>query len=370
MVDLHRQYLDIEKEVDESIKSVITDSAFINGPSVTRFAENLKSYLHAEVVVPCANGTDALQVAMMALGFKPGDEVIVPAFTYVATVEVIALLGLTPVFVDVDPDTFNIDPQDLEKAINERTVGLVVVHLFGQCANMDAIMKIAHRYEIKVIEDNAQAIGSEYTFANGETVKSGLIGDVGTTSFFPSKNLGCYGDGGALTVNNAPLGETIRMICNHGQKRKYYHDIIGINSRLDTLQAAILNVKLEHLDQYSASRNKIAEKYDRALSDVEGIQIPVRNASSTHVFHQYTLKVTSGRDELKQCLNDNGVPSMIYYPVPQHLQQAYLPYGGKVGDHPVSEMLCTQVLSLPIHTHMDDEQTDHIVEVIKRWSNG
>ncbi len=370
MVDLVKQYKDIEKEVDQSMKQVIESAAFINGPAVSEFGENLREYMGAGYVTTCANGTDALQIAMMGLGFKPGDEVIVPSFTYVATVEVIVLLGLTPVFVDVDPDTFNINPSKIEEALTPNTKGIVVVHLFGQCADMESFLAITEKHGIKVIEDNAQAIGASYTFSDGKEYKSGTIADVGTTSFFPSKNLGCYGDGGALSTNDEELAKRLKMISNHGQQRKYYHDIVGVNSRLDSLQAAILNVKLKHLNAYCETRQKVAEMYDDAFSNIEGIQIPARNPKSTHVFHQYTLKVETDRDALKTYLAEHNIPSMIYYPVPQHLQKAYTPYGFGKGSFPVSELLCEQVLSLPVHTHMDRNQIEYICETVINWRKG
>lgn len=370
MVDLVSQYQEIESEVDAAIKGVIESSTFIKGPAVREFEKNLGDYLGTSNVISCGNGTDALQIAMMGLDFQPGDEVIVPSFTYVATVEVIALLGLTPVFVDVDPDLFTLDPEKLEDAITDKTKGLVVVHLFGQCADMNAILPIAAKHGIKVIEDNAQAIGSDYTNKDGIKKKAGLMGNVGTTSFFPTKNLGCYGDGGAMTTDDEVLAEKLTMISNHGQKRKYYHDIVGVNSRLDTLQAAILNEKLKHLDAYCTARVNVAASYDAALVNLASISTPKRNEDATHVYHQYTLKVHEGRDDLKSFLNDRGIPSMIYYPVAQHLQVAYLKYGYFRGSFPVSEGLCDVVLSLPIHTHLEEDQIQYICESITTWSNG
>lgn len=367
MVDLVSQYRDIEKEVDQAIKEVIESAAFINGPDVSDFANALKTYIGTKNVITCANGTDALQIAMMGLGFEPGDEIIVPAFTYVATVEVIALLKLIPVFVDVDPHTFNIDPQKVEDAITSRTRGIVVVHLFGQCAEMESLMGIARKHKIRVIEDNAQSLGAEYTFSDGSSVKSGAMGDVGTTSFFPSKNLGCYGDGGAMFTNNEELAVRLKMISNHGQKRKYFHDIVGVNSRLDTLQAAVLKVKLKHLDEYCAKRQEVATTYDHAFRNSSLIRIPERTQNSSHVFHQYTIKIANGRDELKQFLSEKNIPSMIYYPLPQHLQGAYTGYGYTAGSFPVSEELCDQVLSIPVHTHMMQDQLDYICESVIEW---
>lgn len=369
MVDLKTQYINIKTEIDSAIQEVIDQTAFINGPQVKKFANDLKEYTGAGFVIPCANGTDALQIAMMALDFKPGDEVIVPAFTYVATVEVIALLGLKPIFIDVKEDTFELDIDQLESKITKKTVGIVTVHLYGQCSNMEAIMNFADVHKLKVIEDTAQAIGAVFTFSNGKTAQAGTIGDIGTTSFFPSKNLGCYGDGGAIFTNDEAVAEKIQMIANHGQKRKYYHDSIGVNSRLDTLQAAILNVKLKHLDQYSRNRNKVAEKYDLAFINHKSINPPARVANSTHVFHQYTVKLVEGvnRDEFKSYLLDRGIPTMVYYPLPLHLQKAYLSYGGFEGQFPVSEKLCKRVISLPIHTEMKEDDQNYIIEQILNY---
>ncbi|MDX5337571.1 MAG: DegT/DnrJ/EryC1/StrS family aminotransferase [Cyclobacteriaceae bacterium] len=365
MVDLRAQFEQIEEEINQAIQGVLSSTAFINGPEVKLFAAELEAYTGAKHVIPCGNGTDALQIAMMALGFQPGQEVIVPTFTYVATVEVIALLGLKPKFIDVLPGTFELDPSQLEKVIGPNVVGIVPVHLYGQCSNMEVILNFAEKHGLKVIEDTAQAIGASYTFSDGKKMQAGTMGHVGTTSFFPSKNLGCYGDGGAMFTNDSELAEKLRMIANHGQKRKYYHDSIGVNSRLDTLQAAILRVKLPHLDRYSASRNQVAEKYDLAFKNHPNIQIPERAANSTHVFHQYTVKIkNASRDELKAFLQENGVPSMVYYPVPLHLQKAYLDYGYQRGDFPVAEQLCEQVLSFPIHTEMNFEEQDYIISTI------
>lgn len=366
MVDLKTQYENIREEINTAIQEVIDQTAFINGPQVKKFAQELKEYTGAGYVTPCANGTDALQIAMMALGFKPGDEVIVPAFTYVATVEVIALLGLKPIFIDVTPDTFELDINQLESKITNQTVGIVTVHLYGQCSNMEAILSIAELYKLKVIEDTAQAIGAVYTFSNGRKAQAGTMGDIGTTSFFPSKNLGCYGDGGAIFTNDAGLAEKIQMIANHGQKKKYYHDSIGVNSRLDTLQAAILCVKLKYLDDYSKSRNEVADRYDHAFASHPYIQIPERVANSTHVFHQYTIKLADSvdREAFKNYLADKGIPTMVYYPLPLHLQKAYLEYGGLEGQFPVSEKLCQQVISLPIHTEMKSKEQDYIIQQV------
>ena len=368
MVDLVGQFEEIEPEIIQGIRNVILNSSFINGPQVKMFAEDLEKYTASKCVVPCGNGTDALQIALMGLDLKPGDEVIVPAFTYVATVEVIALLQLKPVFVDVNPDTFCIDVDKFENAISSKTKAVIVVHLFGQSAPMEAILNIANKNNLYLIEDNAQALGSVYTFSNKKTAYTGTMGTIGTTSFFPSKNLGAYGDGGALFTNDVELGERLRMIANHGQKRKYHHDIIGINSRLDTLQAAILIVKLKHLDIYTKKRNEAADYYDDRLANIEEISIPFREKNTTHVFHQYTLKVKEGlRNNLHSYLKERGIPSVIYYPLPQHLQKAYLGYGYKKNDFPVSERLCEEVLSLPIHTQMKKEEQEYICTTIETF---
>lgn len=369
MVDLRSQYDRIKEEVDQAIQEVIDTTAFINGPQVKEFSNALAQYTGANYAITCGNGTDALQIAMMGLGFLPGQEVIVPAFTYVATAEVIALLGLKPVFIDVLADTYELDVSRLESKLTSKTVGIVPVHLYGQCSNMEAILAFAQQHGLKVIEDTAQAIGAEYTFADGRKMQAGTMGDVGTTSFFPSKNLGCYGDGGAMFTNDEQLAETLRMIANHGQKKKYHHHIVGVNSRLDTLQAAILNVKLKHLDRYAASRNRVAARYDEAFKGHSTIKVPVRVPNSTHAFHQYTVQIEEGadRDELKAYLAENGVPSMVYYPVPLHLQEAYKDMGFKSGDFPVSESLCKKVLSLPIHTEMEPEDQEYIIETVNSF---
>lgn len=369
MVDLRSQYLKIKQEVDEAIQHVINQSAFINGPAVKEFSANLEHFMGVNHVIPCANGTDALQIALMALDLKPGDEVIVPCFTYVATAEVIALLKLNPVLTDVDPNTFNIKAEHIENVITSKTKAIVPVHLFGQSVDMEPIMELARKYNLYVVEDAAQAIGAEYTFSNGETKKCGTIGDIGTTSFFPSKNLGCYGDGGALLTNNKDLAQKIRMIANHGQSRKYYHEVIGINSRLDTIQAAILNVKLRELNNYALSRNEVASYYDNSLGELDWLEVPAREQRSTHVFHQYTLKLkqSADRDQLKNYLQSKGIPSMVYYPVPLHLQEAFKTPGKGPGDYPITESLCTRVLSLPIHTEMDEEEKEYITSSIKSF---
>lgn len=368
MVDLKSQYELIKKEVDQAIQEVIDTTAFINGPQVKAFSNALAEYTGAKHVITCGNGTDALQIAMMGLDFEPGHEVIVPAFTYVATAEVIALLGLKPVFIDVVADTFELDINQLELKISPKTACIVPVHLYGQCSNMEAILEVAKKHKLKVIEDTAQAIGAEYTFSDGRKMQAGTMGDVGTTSFFPSKNLGCYGDGGAMFTNDEKLAEKLQMIANHGQKKKYHHHIVGVNSRLDTLQAAILNVKLKHLDRYSASRNKVADRYDQAFAGHQNIKTPARVANSTHAFHQYTVQLEGvSRDELKKYLSEKGVPSMVYYPLPLHQQEAYKDLGFKLGDFPVAESLCEKVLSLPIHTEMTKEDQEYIIETINAF---
>lgn len=370
MVDLKRQYEKIKPEIDQAITEVINSTAFINGPAVKSFQEDLEQYLGVRHVIPCANGTDALQVAMMALGLKPGDEVITTNFTFIATAEVIALLGFTPVVVDVDPDTFNIDPEAVRRAITPKTRAVVPVHLFGQCADMDAIMQIAAEYNLFVIEDNCQAIGAAYTFKNGTRKMAGTIGHVGCTSFFPSKNLGCYGDGGAIFTNDDDLAKQLRVVVNHGMTVRYYHDYVGVNSRLDSIQAAVLKVKLARLDQYAAARRKAADYYDRAFSGHPALKIPARFERSTHVFHQYTL-VTSGIDRaaLQEFLTSRDIPAMIYYPVPLHMQKAYLDPRYREGDFPVTEHLCNTVISLPMHTELDEEQLQYITKSVLEFVN-
>ena len=368
MVDLKGQYQKIKPEVDAAIQSVIDNTAFINGQPVKDFSENLAKYLGAKHVIPCGNGTDALQIAMMALGLKPGDEVIVPAFTYVATAEVIGLLRLTPVMVDVNPQTFTVERQNLVKALTANTKAIVPVHLFGQSCDMEPILKFAKEHGLYVIEDNAQAIGAEYTFSDGHKAKTGTMGDIGCTSFFPSKNLGCYGDGGALCTNNDALAEKIRMIANHGQKKKYYHSVIGCNSRLDTIQAAILNVKLPHLDEYCKARHEAAAYYTSCLKEVKGIEVPFEAEYSTHVFHQYTLKVADGkRDALKKHLEDNNIPAMIYYPLPLQEQEAFQFITSTAESLENSKKLSSSVLSLPMHTELDRTTQDYIVAKIKTF---
>lgn len=368
MVDLHTQYLRIKSEIDGAIQQVLTSTAFIQGKEVSEFSEALRRYLGVQFVIPCGNGTDALQIAMMALNYKPGDEVILPVHTYVATAEVLALLGLKPVFIDVNEKTFNIDVVQIEGKITKKTVAIVPVHLYGQCADMEPILDVASRYNLHVIEDAAQALGAEYTFSGGERKKAGTLGTIGTTSFFPSKNLGCFGDGGAIFTDNEALAERIKMIANHGQKVKYHHDIIGVNSRLDTLQAAILNVKLAYVDEYARKRNEVASFYDTTLSGINGLEIPFRSQNSTHVFHQYTAQVNGiNRDDFKVYLANNGVPSMIYYPVPLHLQKAYYRSDFGEGSFPVTEKLSKSVISLPMHTEIPPHQLEAIVTTIKKY---
>lgn len=368
MVDLKGQYEKIKDEVDAAIAACITGGAFINGPEVKNFSSQLSAYLGARHIIPCANGTDALQIAMMGLGLQPGDEVIVPAFTYVATAEVIGLLNLVPVMVDVDEKSFNVTASLIEAAITPKTRAIVPVHLFGQCADMDAIMALARKHGLYVIEDTAQAIGADYTSADGTVRKAGTIGDIGCTSFFPSKNLGCYGDGGALYTNNDELGAKLQMIANHGQVKKYVHKYIGVNSRLDSIQAAILGVKLPRLDSYAEARRNAAASYDLGLKDIAGLATPVRSGQSTHVFHQYTLTVADGkRDALKKHLESKEIPAMIYYPIPLNEQEAFASIGRVVGDLAVTKKLCGSVLSLPMHTEMDAAEQDFIIEAIREF---
>lgn len=368
MVDLKGQYEKIREEIDAAVLETVRSTQFINGPQVAEFQKNLEAYLGIEHVIPCANGTDALQIAMMALGLEPGDEVIVPAFTFIATAEVIALLRLTPVMVDVDEGTYNITAEAVEAAITPRTKAIVPVHMFGQSCDMEPIMAVAAKYGIPVIEDNAQAIGADYIYSDGRRAKTGTIGQIGCTSFFPSKNLGCYGDGGAIFTNDGELAEKMRIVANHGQTRRYYHDRVGVNSRLDSIQAAILNVKLKHLDEYCEARRAVADVYDAAFEDIDDILTPVRASYSTHVFHQYTLRIRGGRrDELNAFLAERRIPSMIYYPVPLYRQQAFKETADPEFSLPVTERLCDQVLSLPIHTEMDAETQEYIIEGVTEF---
>lgn len=367
MVDLMGQYEKIQKEIDEAVINVIRSSAYINGPEVKAFQSELEHYLNVKNVIPCANGTDALQIAMMALGLQPGDEVITACFTYVATAEVIALLKLKPVLVDVDPVTFNIDVNALEAAITPKTKAIVPVHLFGQCADMEPILEIAKKHNLAVIEDTAQAIGADYTFSNGKVMKAGTIGTIGCTSFFPSKNLGCFGDGGAIFCNDDDLAKKIRMVANHGQSVQYVHDEVGVNSRLDSIQAAVLRIKLRHLDEYNEARRIAANYYNEQLA-CEHLLVPATAENSTHVFHQYTLKcVGFDRDDLKKFLNDRDIPCMIYYPIPLHHQKAYQQPNATDKDYPVTLDLCENVISLPIHTEMTREGQDMIINGIKEY---
>ncbi|MBX9853395.1 MAG: DegT/DnrJ/EryC1/StrS family aminotransferase [Cytophagaceae bacterium] len=365
MVDLKGQYQKIKPEIDKALLDALDKTAFIQGPEVKKFEQELAGYNQVKYCISCANGTDALQIAMMALDLKPGDEVIVPAFTYIATVEAAALLGLKTVLVEAEPGTFNINPEAIRKAITAKTKLIVPVHLFGQCADMESIVQIAKENNIAVLEDTAQAIGAQYHFKNGKSVFAGGMGTIGITSFFPSKNLGCYGDGGALFTNDESLAKKIKMIANHGQEKKYYHDIIGVNSRLDTVQAAILSVKLKYLNQYIKSRQEAADFYDKALGNHTHFGIPERSKDSTHVFHQYTLKIKDGkRDALKAHLEAKGIPTMVYYPVPIHLQKAFGSLGYKKGDFPVSEKHCESVISLPMHTELTKEELNYIIDNI------
>ena len=365
MVDLQKQYQHIKADVDQAIQAVIDSASFIKGPAVTAFQEHLEAYTGAKHVIPVGNGTDALQIALMALGLKPGDEVITPTFTFIATAEVVALLGLTPVVVDVDWDTMNISVEAIRRAITPRTKAIVPVHLFGQCADMEVIMSIAKEHDLYVVEDACQAIGSKYTFSDGSIHQAATIGHIGCTSFFPSKNLGCYGDGGAIFTNDDELASKMRAIANHGMVVRYHHDQVGVNSRLDSIQAAILDVKLPHLDEYIAARQHAAAFYDKAFSNNSHLLIPVRTDNSTHVFHQYTLRLVDvNRDALRNALAEKGIPAMIYYPIPLHLQKAYQDPRYKEGDFPVAEKLAACVLSLPMHTELDEEQLTYITQTV------
>jgi len=365
MVDLVGQYKKIKPEVDSAISEILSNASFINGPAVKQFQTSLEKYLGIKHVIPCANGTDALQVAMMALNLQPGDEVITTSFTFIATAEVIALLRLTPVLVDVDPETFNIDPEAIERAITPRTKAIVPVHLFGQSADMDAIMEIAGKHNLFVIEDNAQAIGADYTSKDGSVRKAGTIGHIGCTSFFPSKNLGCYGDGGAIFTNDDELAAQLRVVVNHGMAVRYYHDYVGVNSRLDSIQAAILDIKLRHLDEYAEARRYAANFYNREFAKSDKLKTPVTAPFTTHVFHQYTLVTHCiNRQKLMDHLQSKGISSAIYYPVPLHLQKAYIDPRYKRGDFPVTENLSKTVISLPIHTEFDDETLEYVTSSV------
>ena len=370
MVDLKGQYQKIKTEVDAAMNEVISSTSFINGPAVKEFQSDFETYLNIKHVIPCANGTDALQIAMMALDLKQGDEVITANFTYVATAEVIGLLGLSPVLVEVNQDTFNIDIDSIERNITSKTKAIVPVHLFGQCADMERIMAIAKKHNLYVIEDTAQAIGADYSFSDGRNFKAGTIGTIGCTSFFPSKNLGCFGDGGAIFTNNDELAKKIRMIAHHGQSVQYVHEVLGVNSRLDSIQAAILKIKLKHLDEYALSRNKVAEFYDKAFSNHSKIKIPSRSKNSTHVFHQYTLQIIGyDRSELREKLTEHGIPAMIYYPIPLHKQNAYKNERFKTNDFPITQKLCDTVLSLPMHTELDEETLNYITNTLLKIIN-
>ena len=370
MVDLKTQYEKIQPQIDAAIKEVLDSSAFINGKQVGEFAQNLSGYLGVKHVIPCANGTDALQIALMALGLEPGDEVITPSFIYIATTEVIALLRLKPVFVEVDPKTFCIDPDAIEAAITPRTKAIVPVHLYGQSADMEKIMDIAGKHNLFVVEDNAQAIGSDFRFSDGTIKKTGTIGNIGTTSFFPSKNLGCYGDGGAIFTNDDDLAVKLKMIANHGQSKRYYHDVVGCNSRLDTIQAAILNVKLPHLDEYIEARRAVALKYDQAFSGNPKIRTPYRDPRTKHVFHQYTVILDGpDRDGLNKFLAEHNIPSMIYYPVPAHRQKMFAAFGGGDYQLEITDWLTERVISFPIHTEMQEEQQELIISKVLEYIN-
>lgn len=370
MVDLVGQYHRLKKEIDAAIFSTIEEGRFINGPQIQAFQKNFEAYLGVRNVIPCANGTDALQIALMSLGLKPGEEVIVPSFTYVATAEVIGLLGLTPVMVDVDYSSFTISVENIEKAITDKTKAVVPVHLFGQSCDMAPIMELAEKYDLYVIEDNAQAVGAEYIYSSQLHKKTGTIGTIGCISFFPSKNLGCYGDGGAIVTNDDELAQKIKMIANHGQRIKYHHDLIGCNSRLDSIQAAVLNVKLQYLDDFAKARILVAGYYDKELSCIEEILLPKHFSYSSHVYHQYTLRVKNGRrDDLQSYLKEKGVPSMVYYPLPLDEQPAFKSISRVAEELHNAKQLCSEVLSIPIHTEMTEESLVYIVEQIKSFFN-
>ncbi len=370
MVDTKTQYQKIKTEVDAAVIGVLESSMFIGGKVVNDFATDLADYHKSKHCIPCANGTDALQIAMMALGLQPGDEVITPSFTYIATVEVAALLNIKPVFVEVNKQTFCIDPDAIEKAITPKTKAIVPVHLYGHAADMEKIMAIATKHNLFVIEDNAQGIGCTYTFADGTSKKTGTIGHIGCTSFYPSKNLGAFGDGGAMFTDDDELANKLRMIASHGQSKRYYHDVVGCNSRLDAVQAAVLTIKLRHLDKYILARRKAADFYDAAFANNEKITIPFRAANQQHVFHQYTLQLTNvNRDELSQYLTDNGVPNMIYYPVPAHKQKMFDAFGGSNFNLPITDLLTDCVISLPIHTELDEEQQSFIATKVLEFVN-
>lgn len=375
MVDTRTQYHQIKQEIDDAVMQVMESSAFINGKAVHDFTANLSTYMGAGHTIPCANGTDALQIAMMALGLKPGDEVITPSFTFIATTEVIALLGLTPVFADVDARTFCLDIESVKKCITPRTKAIVPVHLYGQAAPMEEILALAKQHNLYVIEDNAQAIGADYTFASGQKKKAGTIGHIGSTSFYPSKNLGAFGDGGAIFTDDVELAAKMKMIANHGQSKRYYHDTVGCNSRLDSMQAAILDVKLKRLDQYIAARRKAADYYDQAFAGHRVFKTPFRATHSTHVFHQYTMIIdgvnepAAFRDGLNNFLASHQVPSMIYYPVPGHRQKMFEQFGSATAELPVTDWLTERVISLPMHTELDEEQLEFITRKVKEYAD-
>ncbi|WP_018965662.1 DegT/DnrJ/EryC1/StrS family aminotransferase [Porphyromonas gulae] len=369
MVDLKKQYQQLKKQIDEAVQGVIDSTAFINGKEVHAFAEDLAAYLNVKHVIPCANGTDALQISLMAVGLKAGDEIIVPDFTYAASAEAIGLLGLTPIFADVDPVTFNLTPESCEKCLSDKTKAIIPVHLFGQSCNMEPLLDFAKRNDLFVIEDNAQAMGGEYTFSDGNKRKTGTMGHIGCTSFFPSKNLGCYGDGGAITTNDDELAERVRMISNHGQKVKYKHDIIGCNSRLDTIQAAVLRVKLQYLDRFNTHRNEVASCYTSLLEGIEWLHTPISLQQSVHVYHQYTLKLfdENMRDRLREHLTKHKIASMIYYPIPLHRQPAFMGIARWAESLDVSESLSRTVLSIPIYPEMETEEIHTVVSAIKSF---
>lgn len=370
MVDTRTQYHKIKAEVDQAVIDVMESTAFINGKIVQEFADNLAAYLDVKHVIPCANGTDALQIALMALGLQPGDEVITPSFTYIATTEVIALLRLTPVFVEVDPKTFNISAEAIERAITTKTKAIVPVHLYGQSADMEAIMKIAEKYNLHVVEDNAQAIGCEYRFSDGTIKKTGTIGTIGCTSFYPSKNLGAFGDGGAMCTNDDELANTLKMIANHGQSKRYYHDLVGCNSRLDSIQAAILNIKLRYMNEYTIARQKVAAFYDKAFENHPKITVPFKDPASSHVYHQYTIILEGvNRDGLVEYLQAKNIPSMIYYPLPAHKQKMFNQFNVGALELEITNWLNDRVLSLPIHTEMDEEQAAYICSSLLDFVN-
>lgn len=370
MVDLKTQYNNIKAEIDSAISNVIDRTAFINGQEVKDFSQNLASYLGVKHVITCGNGTDALQIALMSLNLQPTDEIIVPAFTFIASAEVIGLLGYRPVMVDVDYNNYIVTAKNIENAITVNTKAIIPVHLFGQGAEMEAIMNIAKKYDLYVIEDNAQALGADYKFNNGKKQKLGTIGHIGCTSFFPSKNLGCYGDGGAILTNDDVLAEKIKMICNHGMKERYHHKVLGVNSRLDTIQAAILDVKLNHLDEYCKSRYEAAQRYSYAFKDLEEIITPTESTYSTHVYHQYTIKVLNGkRDALRAYLQENDIPAMVYYPIPLHKQEAFIQIAHQSGDMTNSDKLSNEVLSLPMHTELDSASIGYIISKVLNFFN-